>query len=268
MHHIFVDENFIDISNSKITIEKDIDKENFNHLARVLRVKVGEQVLCSPVPFSFTFDYKGKVCDVTDDDILIDIIDKTKARELPVRINLYQGLPKSDKLEFIIEKVVELGAYSIIPVENEFSVAKMEGKKIVSKLERLNKISKSAAEQSKRNIIPEVKEPISFNDMISKIAESESILFYEDAMGIGKTKEYIENIKSKFENFKNKEDEVLVSNDSEINVIIGPEGGFSEKEIEKAREAGVEILSLGDRILRTETAAITALSILMYELQK
>lgn len=249
MHHIFVNENLIDLGARKIEVIKDIDKENYNHLAKVLRVKVGEYVLCSVVPFNFTFDYRTKVSSVTDDKIVMDIEEKTKANELPIKINLYQGIPKSDKLEFIIEKAVELGVYSVTPVLNEFSIAKMEGKKIGAKLERLNKIARSAAEQSKRNIISEVMWPINFDDMLNKISGSNNILFYENAEGIEKTKEYIKSI------------------EDEVNIIIGPEGGFSDNEIEKARKAGIEILSLGNRILRTETAALTALSILMYELQ-
>lgn len=249
MHHIFVNEKLISLEAHKIEISKNIDMENFNHLAKVLRVKVGEYVLCSVVPFNFTFDYRTKVSSITNDKIVIDIEEKTKANELPIKINLYQGLPKFDKLEFIIEKAVELGAYSVTPVFNQFSIAKMEGKKVSAKLERLNKIARSAAEQSKRNIIPEVRCPMCFDDMLNIISGENNILFYENAESIKKTKEYIKSIRD------------------EVNIIIGPEGGFSDNEIEKAKKAGIEILSLGNRILRTETAAVTAFSILMYELQ-
>lgn len=249
MHHIFVNENLIDVNVGKIEISKDGESENFNHLVRVLRVNVGEHILCSIIPFNFTFDYRAKVSIVTNDKIVMDIEENTKANELTVKINLYQGLPKSDKFEFIIEKAVELGVYSITPVNSEFSVVKLEENKIKTKIERYNKISKSAAEQSKRNIIPEVRKPICFDDMIKKISGEKNILFYENAKGISKTKEYIKCIKD------------------EVNVIIGPEGGFSDKEIEKAKNAGIEILSLGERILRVETAAVSALSIFMYELQ-
>lgn len=252
MHHIFINENLIDEVNGFITFTEADDKEDFNHLVKVLRVELGEYLLCSPIPYNFSFDYKCKVIDVRKNVVMLAICEKTKANELPVKINLYQGLPKSDKLEFIVEKAVELGVYSITPVENEFSVVKMEGKKISAKIERLNKISKSAAEQSKRNIIPEVKNPLSFDEMLNKIKGTPSILFYENAQGINKTRKYIADLKTS----------------KEVNIIIGPEGGFSDKEIEKAKDNGVEILSLGNRILRTETAAVAALSIFMYELQK
>lgn len=265
MHHIFVNENLIDEVNGIILLTASEDKENFNHLVRVLRVGANEAVLCSPVPFNHSFDYKCKVKEISDHELSLLIVEKVKANELAVKINLYQGLPKSDKLEFIIEKAVELGAYSITPVEMEHSVAKM-GKKANDKLDRYNKIARSAAEQSKRNIIPEVREAVNFDEMIKKCAGScngqpvgeNNLLFYEDAEGIGKTKEVISKIK----------EQVLQNNAAEVNVIIGPEGGFSKEEIDKAKDFGFTILSLGDRILRTETAAVTALSILMYELQK
>lgn len=260
MHHIFIDKN--SILNDKIVIEKQSDNENFDHLAKSLRVNVGEEVLCSPMEFYDGFDYKCKVSMITSDSIDLSIEGKEKSNELPVKINLYQGLPKSDKLEFIIEKAVELGVYSVIPVAMTNSVVKVNDK-ADKKLIRYNKISRSAAEQSKRGIIPEVKDIISFDEMIEKTSKSEkgkNILFFENAEGIEKTKGYIRDIKGLLK--KPAED-----NDIEINVIIGPEGGFSDKEIEKAKSKGIEILTLGDRILRTETAAITALSILMYELQ-
>lgn len=251
MHHIFVSENFVDVENSKITIDKNSDMENFNHLVKVLRINVGEDILCSAVPFTYKYDYKCKVCEISETFASFDIIEKTIANELPVKINLYQGLPKSDKLEFIIEKAVELGAYSITPFLSTYCVAKME-KKATDKIKRLQKIARSAAEQSKRNIIPVINEPIDYGTLMKCCIDKKSILFYENAAGLDKTKEYIRSI----------------NENDEINIIIGTEGGFSDKEIVMAKENGIKILSLGDRILRTETAAITAMSILMYELQK
>lgn len=262
MHHIFVSEKIIDLTAKKVNVSKSLDLENFNHLAKSLRINVGEDVLVSPISYSINVSYKCKVENISTDSIDLSIEGKEKSNELPVKINLYQGLPKSDKLEFIIEKAVELGVYSVIPVAMTNSVVKVNDK-VDKKLIRYNKISRSAAEQSKRGIIPEVKDIISFDEMIEKTSKSEkgkNILFFENAEGIEKTKGYIRDIKGLLK--KPAED-----NDIEINVIIGPEGGFSDKEIEKAKNKGIEILTLGDRILRTETAAITALSILMYELQ-
>ena len=133
-------------------------------------------------------------------------------------------------------------------------------KKTEKKIDRFNKISKSAAEQSKRHIIPEIKEPIEFKKMVLELSNKKgfNLLFYENASGITETKKILSKI---IDSIRSGTDKNI-----DINVIIGPEGGFSEKEIEMAKSANIDILSLGNRILRTETAAITALSILMYEL--
>lgn len=258
MHHIFINENEINLSSKTIKIGH--SDENYNHLVKSLRIKVDENVLCSVVPFSSSFDYRSVVNEITPDEIVFSIVENVMGNELPANINLYQGISKYDKLEMIIEKSVELGVSTITPVATEYCVAKIIDKKSEKKTDRFNKISKSAAEQSKRHIIPEVREPIDFKKMIATITSvnAYNLLFYENADGIVGTKKLVSNI---IENVKNSPKKKV-----EINVIIGPEGGFSEKEIELARGANIEILSLGDRILRTETAAITALSIIMYEL--
>lgn len=266
MHHIFIEENEIDLSNK--VIEIDSGNENYNHLVKSLRVEKGEDVLCSVNGFIHPFDYKARVKDIDGESICLSIEENVDANELPIKINLYQGITKFDKIEFIIEKAVELGVYSICPVASEYCVAKIEDKKTDKKIDRFNKISKAAAEQSKRHIIPKVNEPISFKQMIENVKtlkcddngnaiETYNLLFYENASGIAETKEKVLEI------VKSLTDKKI--NTIEVNVIIGPEGGFSEKEISLARESGFDILSLGDRILRTETAAITAMSILVYE---
>lgn len=269
MHHVFINENEIDLNSKIITI--DGDSENYKHLVKSLRIKPGEMVLCSLVPFLDSFDYRAEVVDVNDVNLSLSIVEKVKGNELPIDINLYQGISKSDKLEFIIEKAVELGVKSITPIATEYCIAKIDDKKSDKKIERYNKISKSAAEQSKRHIVPMVNEPIDFKQMINNIVsekcdekgqkvEIHNLLFYENAAGIVETKEKIDKIVKNLAAYNGR------ANKIEINVIIGPEGGFSEKEIVLAKNSGLDILSLGDRILRTETAAITALSILMYEL--
>ena len=266
MHHIFINENEIDLLTNEITI--DSSSENYKHLVKSLRIEKDENVLCSIYPFIHSFDYRARVFFIDNNLLKLSIEEKTIANELPVNINLYQGISKSDKFEFIIEKSVELGVHSITPLSTEYCVAKIEEKKSEKKIDRYNKISKSAAEQSKRHIIPRVYEPIDYKMMIKNIStkhcdengntiETYNILFYENAAGLVDTKRVINNI---LKNQNNNKD-----NKIEINVIIGPEGGFSENEIMFAKNANIDILSLGDRILRTETAAVTALSILMYE---
>ncbi len=261
MHHIFVDKNLVDLDNKTIKVLKNADPDNFNHLAKSLRVNVGEKVLCSLDDFESSFDYLCDVTRVDADSVEMAIVENTKAKELPVNINLYQGITKSDKLEFIIEKSVELGVHSIVPLESEYCIAKIKEDKSEKKLDRYNKISKSAAEQSKRHIVPKVLQPITFDEFVKMVDINDkntyNLLFYENAAGIKGTKDLIDEIRKVVANVKN---EKLA-----INVIIGPEGGFSESEINKAKSVGINILSLGERILRTETAAVTALSILMYE---
>lgn len=257
MHHIFVNENNVDLAGKTIKLSK--DDETFNHLVKSLRINEREKVLCSVVPFMSSFDYLCEVANVDSENVILTIIEETDARELPVTINLYQGISKSDKLEFIIEKAVELGVSTITPLSTEYCIAKIDEKKSDKKIDRFNKIAKSAAEQSKRHIIPKVNEPMEFDDLVNAAGTNDltyNILFYENASGILETKKVIQDIKQK----------IVGNKDIAINVIIGPEGGFSKKEIETARDKGFSILSLGDRILRTETAAVTALSILMYEM--
>lgn len=259
MHHIFVNENIVDLTNKSIVLTAESDEETFNHLVKSLRIRDGEKVLCSLMPFTSSFDYLCEVLNVANDNVVLTILEEMDPRELPVLINLYQGISKSDKLEFIVEKAVELGVNSITPLATEYCIAKIDDKKSDKKIDRFNKIAKSAAEQSKRHIVPKVKEPIEFADLVNAAVSNDltyNLLFYENAEGIKDTKKLINDIKQKMSS----------SNDVVINVVIGPEGGFSKKEIEMAKSKGFRILSLGERILRTETAAVTALSILMYEM--
>ena len=261
MHHIFVNDNIVDLPNKVMRLSKDDDREVFNHLVNSLRINKGEQILCSVVPFASTFDYRCEVSNVDSENVVLIIKEEMKSRELPVNINLYQGISKADKLEFIIEKAVELGVSSITPLSTEYCIAKIDEKKSDKKIDRFNKIAKSAAEQSKRHIIPKVNEPLKFSDLVNEIGNTSekniyNLLFYENADGITGTKNVIKEIKHDLGN----------KSDVSVNVIIGPEGGFSESEIDMAKQSRFSILSLGDRILRTETAAVTALSILMYEM--
>ena len=165
MHHIFVDKKETSLDDKLIIIDNNSDYENYNHLVNSLRIKEGEFVLCSLNPFISSFDYKTKVISIDKNEVRLGIEEETKANELDVEINLYQGLCKSDKFEFIIEKAVELGVHRIIPIDTEYTVVKLDQneKKLNAKLDRFNKIAKSAAEQSKRHYIPEVLRPLSFD---------------------------------------------------------------------------------------------------------
>ena len=173
--------------------------------------------------------------------------------ELQSRIYLFQGLPKADKMELIIQKAVELGAYEVIPVETKRCVVKLDGKKAAKKVERWKQIAESAAKQSKRMLIPNVHEVLTFKEAL-KYAESMDVRLipYELAKGMQETKEILADIQP----------------GQSIGIFIGPEGGFEEKEVETAISEGAKPITLGKRILRTETAGLAILSVLMFQLEQ
>ena len=172
--------------------------------------------------------------------------------ELSSKIYLFQGLPKSDKMEWIIQKAVELGVHQVIPVATKRAVVRLEGKKEVNKQRRWQAISESAAKQSKRMLIPNVHQVLSFKEAL-KYAESMDIRLipYELAKGMQETKEIL----------------AAIEQGQSIGIFIGPEGGFEEKEVEAAISEGAKPITLGKRILRTETAGLAILSVLMFQLE-
>ena len=242
MHHFFVRPE--QISGKEAYIEG----PDWNHAANVLRVRPGEQVLLSA---GEDWDY---LCTVREVDragqrVLLSVLEENRdIRELPVKISLYQGLPKSDKMELIIQKAVELGATRVIPVETARCVVKLDRKKAESKRSRWQAISESAAKQSGRSMIPEVAMPMPFAAALKEAADSYIRLIpYENAEGMERTRRILESVVP----------------GQKIAVFIGPEGGFEETEIRQAEEAGFEAVTLGKRILRTETAGFVVLSLLM-----
>ncbi|MBQ3563023.1 MAG: 16S rRNA (uracil(1498)-N(3))-methyltransferase [Clostridia bacterium] len=216
-----------------------------NHIKNVLRMKVGDTILISA-------NGKSNLCEIEiidNDEIVAPIIEEDyQNTELPLQIYLFQGLPKSDKMELIIQKAVELGVYSITPIEMKRCIVKLDDKKKKSKQTRWQAISESAAKQSKRNTIPEINETISYKAALNAAKELDLLLVpYENEDGILSTKEALAKLKEA----------------KSVGIIIGPEGGFDDAEIEAAKDAGGRIISLGKRILRTETAAITAVGMCM-----
>ena len=180
------------------------------------------------------------------------ILEEWENKELPARIHLFQGLPKGDKMELIIQKAVELGAYRVVPVSMKRSVVKLDAKKADAKRKRWNAVSESAAKQSKRSLIPEVAPLMTYKEAVKEAAGYDMVLLpYESADGIRKTRELLASVKP----------------GTDIAVFIGPEGGFEDEEVELARENGAEIVTLGKRILRTETAGLCMLSALMLQLE-
>ena len=199
-------------------------------------------------------EYTCKVAEFPAGEVLLDIIKgEAASTELPVQLKLYQGLPKKDKMELIIQKAVELGAVEIIPVMTKRCIVKLEDeKKEAKKLERWQAIAESAAKQSGRGIIPKVAKVLSYKEAVKAASgEGMALIPYEMAESIATLKAAAQQ----------------AAEQKVISVFIGPEGGFEDTEVEYAKEQGVVPVSLGKRILRTETAGFTALSILMYEIE-
>lgn len=218
---------------------------DYNHIKNVLRMKKGEQFLVSHGGVSHLCELE----DFESDSVIATIVEENyQDTSLPIEIHLFQGLPKADKLELIIQKTVELGVSKIIPVEMKRSIVKLDDKKKDGKTARWQAIAESASKQSKRTSIPTVETAVSYAKALEMAKELDLIILpYESKNGMLDTINALKEIKAGMK----------------IGVIIGPEGGFDEKEIEKAEELGAKIISLGKRILRTETAAITAVAMLM-----
>ena len=227
-----------------------IDGEDVNHIKNVLRMKEDDKVLISG---GDNTDYHCVISEIGSSTIkaAIESTDN-EGKELPSRIFLFQGLPKADKMELIIQKAVELGVHEIVPVAMKRSVVKLDNKKEEAKIKRWNGISESAAKQSKRSIIPVVKNVMTFGEAVKYAEELDIVLLpYECAEGMEGTKKIIASIEP----------------GKSIGIFIGPEGGFELSELDKATAAGFKVITLGKRILRTETAGLTILSVLMFHLE-
>ncbi|MBR5473339.1 MAG: 16S rRNA (uracil(1498)-N(3))-methyltransferase [Clostridia bacterium] len=218
---------------------------DFNHIKNVLRMNVGEQFFVSCEGTSDLCELES----IETDTVIAKIIEENyQNTDLPIKIHLFQGLPKSDKLELIIQKTVELGVASITPVAMKRSIVKIDDKKKKSKRERWQAIAEAAAKQSKRTSIPEVCDVLSYKEMLGVAKDLDLLLVpYECAEGMAATKDALSKIKGGMS----------------VGIIIGPEGGFEPKEIDAALEIGGKVISLGSRILRTETAAITTTAMCM-----
>lgn len=227
-----------------------ITGEDVNHIKNVLRMKIGEEIAVSNG--SDGREYRCGIEEIGEEIVCSLRFIKEDGVELPSRITLFQGLPKADKMELIIQKAVELGAYEIVPVSMVRSVVKLDEKKKHSRITRWQAISEAAAKQSKRSLIPQIRDVMTMRQAI-EYAKKMDILFipYELAEDMSKTRELFSSIKP----------------GKHIGFFIGPEGGFDKSEIQYALEAGVKPVTLGKRILRTETAGMAVLSILMYQLE-
>lgn len=246
MHHFFVEPS--QISENRICVTG----SDVNHIRNVLRIRPGEEVLVSD---GLGTDYICRTEELKEDRVELQILEiSEEGTELPAEIWLFQGLPKSDKMELIIQKAVELGAAGIVPVATCNAVVKLDAKKAEAKTKRWQTIAESAAKQSKRSRIPQVKLPVRMKEafeMLEREGFTLRMIPYEREEGMEGTRKVIGEVKP----------------GEKIAVFIGPEGGFTGEEIRQAMDYQVQPISLGKRILRTETAGLSVLSLLMLKLE-
>lgn len=243
MRRFFTEPDNIKANTASIT-------EDAMHITKVLRMQEGDMITL----FDGTgYEYTAKLTNINKDVCTAEIISKNMSTLEPdTKVTIYQGIPKSGKMEGIIQKSVELGVYAIVPVEMDRCVAKLDGgKKQSERIKRWNKVAVEAAKQCGRGILPEVKEPVSFKTAIEQMKSGGLPLMPYEILSSSKDSS-VKNVLSQ-------------NNNTEISVIIGPEGGFSDSEAEYAKSNGINLVGLGKRILRTETVSSAVLAIIMYE---
>lgn len=252
MYHFFVDPGQISDTSVRIT------GDDVNHIKNVIRLKEGDEISVSNGIDGR--DYRCGIERMTDTEVVCRLrFIKEEGVELPSKVYLFQGLPKGDKMELIIQKMVELGVHEIIPVAMKRCIVKLDDKKAKTKIARWQGISEAAAKQSGRGIVPKICGIMDFKEALSRVKgmdvgivpyEMEQML--EGASGMKGTKKVVEGLQG----------------GQQIAVFIGPEGGFEESEIQAAVDAGMRPVTLGRRILRTETAGMTVMAWIMYHLEE
>ncbi len=246
MLHIFVDPENIQEDTLTIT------GSDVNHIRNVLRMKIGEEISVSDGQGGK--EYRFGIERYEEDAVICKLrFVKENDVELPVEVLLFQGLPKADKMDFIVQKAVEMGVTKIIPVSTKRSVVKLDGAKQEKKVRRWQTIAEAAAKQSRRSFVPEVLMPMKPEEAFEYAREHTDVRLipYELQKDDGSTKQIFETLQP----------------GSGVSIFIGPEGGFEVSEVESAREAGIRPISLGKRILRTETAAMVVMSWLIYHFE-
>ncbi|MEG1847101.1 MAG: 16S rRNA (uracil(1498)-N(3))-methyltransferase [Lachnospiraceae bacterium] len=246
MYQFFVEPQQIQGNTIRIT------GTDVNHMKHVLRMRIGEELNVSN-----GIDQKEYRCAIVgfeEDAVLCELrFVKEDGVELASKVYLFQGLPKADKMELIIQKAVELGVYEIIPMATKRAVVKLDEKKAKNKIERWQAIAEAAAKQSKRRVIPKITDVMTMTEAIAYAGEMDvKLIPYELAEGMIHTKDIMDSLQA----------------EQTIAVFIGPEGGFDEMEIQAAIDAGMSPITLGKRILRTETAGFTMLAWIMYQLEQ
>lgn len=238
MHRFFIPQLY-----AAEMVIKDVDAK---HISKVLRMQPGDKI---QIVSDDGVTAIAEIVSLQADNVVVRCLEKlAESHEPSVKITLAQGLAKGEKMDFIIQKAVEMGASSIVPVAMEHSVVRLEGAKAEKKVERWQKIAEAAAKQSKRDIIPQVQPVQTMQQMLANNDLQHKIIAYEceDRLGLKTALQSCDNLQ-------------------ELLLIIGPEGGISEFELELARKNGAVPVSLGKRILRAETAGVVALSAILYE---
>lgn len=244
MHRFFVERSQVEADQVWIT------GGDVNHIKNVLRIRTGEEIQVCDGSNQVRL---CRIAEIGSDIIKAEILSVEESfAELPAQIYLFQGIPKGDKMEWIIQKAVELGVSAIVPMRTNRVVVKLDQKKEEGKLKRWNLIAESAAKQSGRTVIPEVLPVMEFSDVCQYVREFEcKMIPYECAVGMEPTRTLIKGIQP----------------GNRVGILIGPEGGFEKDEVEMAMQSGIEAVSLGKRILRTETAGMVVLSVMMFYLE-
>ncbi|MCI8584585.1 MAG: 16S rRNA (uracil(1498)-N(3))-methyltransferase [Lachnospiraceae bacterium] len=254
MYHFFVEPSQVHSE------EIEILGGDVNHISHVLRMKAGEEIVVSD---GYGNEYGCRLCRFTDTAVYAAILEKRRvASELSSPITLFQCLPKGDKMELIIQKAVELGVSRIVPVASKRCVVKLDAKREANKRKRWQAVAESAAKQSGRAMIPTVQSAVGFSEALLQAKEQAVCLIPYECAG--------ELLEDGQDSAMERTRKILshIEKGQSIGVFIGPEGGFEKEEVEAARKMGAQPVSLGRRILRTETAGLCILSVLMFQLEE
>ncbi len=254
MYHFFVEPSQVHSE------EIEILGGDVNHISHVLRMKAGEEIVVSD---GYGNEYGCRLCRFTDTAVYAAILEKRRvASELSSPITLFQCLPKGDKMELIVQKAVELGVSRIVPVASKRCVVKLDAKREANKRKRWQAVAESAAKQSGRAMIPTVQSAVGFSEALLQAKEQDVCLIPYECAG--------ELLEDGQDSAMERTRKILshIEKGQSIGVFIGPEGGFEKEEVEAARKMGAQPVSLGRRILRTETAGLCILSVLMFQLEE
>lgn len=230
-----------------------ITGDDFRHIVKVMRLKISDQIICT------TSKGEGAICqiaEITDEQVVADVVQwEERSSELPIRVTIASGLPKADKLEWIIQKGTELGASSFVPVATARSVVKWDEKKAEKKVDRWQKIAKEAAEQSHRRIVPAVATPVNLTGLISLSKDyTYKLVAYEEEAKQGERSTLARTLQG-------------MKNEDSVLIVFGPEGGLTDSEVALLTQEGFQSCGLGPRILRTETAPLYVLSVISYQFE-